>query len=109
MHTLSGKQMAARKECNPRNEGKNRHRPILILLADTKEYEMGALRLGDRPSGQEIAAHLGCACAALPATVKTTTGPTACSRRSGKRRALALHKAAEVSRSVQAPDRNHVA
>ena len=51
MHTLSGKQMAARKECNPRNEGKNRHRPILILLADTKEYEMGALRLGDRPSG----------------------------------------------------------
>lgn len=71
VHTLFGNQMGARKSYNPKNKGKKSYQPILTFLAETKEYVAGALRTGDRPSGQEIAAHLDSAHAALPATVKT--------------------------------------
>ena len=71
VHTLFGNQMGARKSYNPKNKGKKSYQPILTFLAETKEYVVGALRKGDRPSGQEIAQHLESAFAALPATVKT--------------------------------------
>jgi len=71
VHTLFGNQMGARKSYNPKNKGKKSYQPILTFLAETKEYVAGELRSGDRPSGDEIARHLGSALAALPATVKT--------------------------------------
>jgi hypothetical protein len=74
VHTLFGNQMGARKGYNPKNKGKKSYQPILTFLAETKEYVAGALRTGDRPSGQEIAAHLDRVHAALPATVKTVYG-----------------------------------
>lgn len=51
--------------------------PDLSGLAETKEYVGGALRIGDRPSGKEFAAHLDSVHATLPPTVKTvlTTEP----------------------------------
>jgi len=71
VHTLFGNQMGARKSYNPKNKGKKSYQPILTFLAETKEYLAGALRKGDRPTGEEIAAHLESAFAALPTTVKT--------------------------------------
>jgi hypothetical protein len=71
VHTLFGNQMGARKGYNPKAKGKKSYQPILTFLAETKEYLAGALRKGDRPSGQEIAKHLESAFAALPETVKT--------------------------------------
>lgn len=71
VHTLFGNQMGARRSYNPKNKGKKSYQPMLTFLAETKEYVAGALRKGDRPTGQEIAAHLESAFAALPATVKT--------------------------------------
>jgi hypothetical protein len=71
VHTLFGNQMGARKSYNPKNKGKKSYQPMLTFLAETKEYVAGALRTGDRPSGQEIAQHLESAFAALPATVET--------------------------------------
>ena len=40
-------------------------------MAETKEYLTGALRKGDRPTGEEIAVHLESALAALPPWVNT--------------------------------------
>jgi hypothetical protein len=71
VHTLFGNQMGARKSYNPKNKGKKSYQPILTFLAETKEYVAGELRTGDRPSGDQIARHLGSALAALPQTVKT--------------------------------------
>jgi len=69
VHTLFGNQMGGRKSYNPKNKGKKSYQPILTFVAETKEYVAGALRKGDRPTGQEIAVHLASAFAALPAMV----------------------------------------
>ena len=59
-----------RKSYNPKNKGKRSYQPILTFLAETREYLLGGLRHGDRPTGQQIAAHLESAFRALPAGVK---------------------------------------
>jgi len=71
VHTLFGHQMGARKGYNPKNRGKKSYQPILTFLAETREYVGGELRTGDRPTGQQIARHLGGVFAALPPGVKT--------------------------------------
>ena len=70
VHTLYGQQMGGRKSYNPKNKGKRSYQPILTFLAETREYLMGGLRHGDRPTGKQIAAHLESAFRALPAGVK---------------------------------------
>jgi len=69
VHTLFGNQMGARKSYNPKNKGKKSYQPILTFLAETREYVAGELRNGDRPTGQQIAAHLQKVFAALPKMV----------------------------------------
>src|ERR1700731_3599159 len=71
VHTLFGDQMGGRKSYNPKNRGKKSYQPILSFIAETREYAAGALRTGDRPSGQQIADHLESVAKGLPATVKT--------------------------------------
>jgi len=71
VHTLFGQQMGARKAYNPQHKGKKSYQPILTFLAETREYLMGELHNGDRPSGAQIARHLERACAALPPGVKS--------------------------------------
>ena len=66
VHTLYGRQMGGRKSYNPKNKGKRSYQPILTFLAETREYLMGGLRHGDRPTGKEIVAHLESAFRALP-------------------------------------------
>jgi hypothetical protein len=58
VHTLFGNQMGGRNGYNPKNKGKKSYQPILSFIAETREYAAGALRTGDRPSGQEIVDHL---------------------------------------------------
>jgi len=70
VHTLYGNQMGARKSYNPKNKGKKSYQPMLTFIAETREYLWGGLRNGDRPSGKEIARHIGEAVRALPARVK---------------------------------------
>ena len=70
VHTLFGNQMGGRKSYNPKNKGKKSYQPILSFIAETREYAAGALRTGDRPSGQQIADHLESVAKGLPATVK---------------------------------------
>ena len=70
VHTLYGRQMGGRKSYNPKNKGQRSYQPILTFLAETREYLMGGLHNGDRPSGKEIAVHLESAFRALPAGVK---------------------------------------
>jgi hypothetical protein len=70
VHTLFGQQMGARKGYNPKNQGKKSYQPILTFLAETREYLMGELHNGDRPSGLQIARHLERAMAAVPKTVQ---------------------------------------
>jgi len=62
--------MGGRKSYNPKNKGKKSYQPILTFIAETREYLWGGLRNGDRPSGKEIARHIGDAVRALPAVVK---------------------------------------
>ena len=50
--------------------GKKSYQRILSFIAETREYAAGALRTRDRPSGQEIAAHLESVAKGLPAGVK---------------------------------------
>ena len=71
VHTLFGQQMGARKGYNPQPKGKKSYQPILTFLAETREFVMGELHNGDRPSGAQIARHLESACAALPVGVET--------------------------------------
>ena len=71
VHTLFGQQMGARKSYNPQHKGKKSYQPILTFLAETREYLMGELHNGDRPSGAQIARHLESAWAALPEGVET--------------------------------------
>lgn len=71
VHTLYGQQMGARKSYNPKNKGKLSYQPILTFIAETREYLMGGLHNGDRPSGKEIAAHIRRAVRALPSEVRT--------------------------------------
>ena len=71
VHTLFGQQMGARKGYNPQHKGKKSYQPILTFWAETREYVMGELHNGDRPSGAQIARHLESAYAALPAGVET--------------------------------------
>jgi hypothetical protein len=71
VHTLYGDQMGARKSYNPKNKGKKSYQPILTFLAETREYVMGSLHNGDRPTGKQIADHLRSAFAALPECVQT--------------------------------------
>jgi Transposase DDE domain group 1 len=71
VHTLFGHQRGARKGYNPQHRGKKSYQPILSFLAETREYVMGELHNGDRPSGAQIARHLDGARAALPAGVET--------------------------------------
>ena len=70
VHTLYGNQMGGRKSYNPKNKGKKSYQPMLTFIAETREYLWGGLRNGDRPSGKEIARHIGEAVKALPAVVK---------------------------------------
>lgn len=70
VHTLYGNQMGGRKSYNPKNKGKKSYQPMLTFIAETREYLWGGLRKGDRPSGKEIARHIGEAVKALPAVVK---------------------------------------
>ena len=55
VHTLYGRQMGGRNSYNPKNKGKRSYQPILTFLAETREYLMGGLRHGDRPTGRQIA------------------------------------------------------
>ena len=71
VHTLFGQQMGARKGYNPQHQGKKSYQPMLTFLAETREYVMGELHNGDRPSGGQIARHLERAWAALPPGVET--------------------------------------
>ena len=71
VHTLFGHQMGARKGYNPQHRGKKSYQPILTFLAETREYVMGELHNGDRPSGAQIARHLESTAAVLPAGVET--------------------------------------
>jgi hypothetical protein len=71
VHTLYGNQMGARKSYNPKNKGKKSYQPILTFLAETREYVMGSLHNGDRPTGKQIAEHLRSAFRALPECVQT--------------------------------------
>jgi hypothetical protein len=71
VHTLFGNQMGGRKSYNPKHKGKKSYQPILTFVAETREYISGELRNGDRPTGAQIARHLGRVCAALPPQVKT--------------------------------------
>jgi hypothetical protein len=71
VHTLFGQQMGARKGYNPQHKGKKSYQPILTFVAETREYLMGELHNGDRPSGTQIARHLERASAALPPGVET--------------------------------------
>lgn len=71
VHTLFGNQMGGRKGYNPKSKGKKSYQPILTFVAETREYLVGSLRPGDRPSGKEIATHLESAFRTLPAGVKT--------------------------------------
>jgi hypothetical protein len=70
MHTLFGQQMGARKRYNPKNKGKRSYQPILSFIAETQEFAAGELRTGDRPDGEEIAAHLDVVEKSLPKSVK---------------------------------------
>jgi len=70
VHTLFGDQMGTRKAYNPRHRGKKSYQPILSFLAETKEYLMGELHNGDKPSGAQIARHVERLAAALPPGVK---------------------------------------
>ncbi len=74
VHTLFGQQMGARKGYNPQHKGKKSYQPILTFLAETREYLMGELHNGDRPSGAQIARHLERASAALPKGVEMVYG-----------------------------------
>jgi hypothetical protein len=58
--------MGARKGYNPKHRGKKSYQPILTFLAETREYISGELRKGERPTGQQITAHLDHVFAALP-------------------------------------------
>src|SRR5438093_10423707 len=70
VQTVYGRQMGARKGYNPQHRGKKSYQPILTFLAETREYLMGELHNGDRPSGAQIARHLERASAALPKGVE---------------------------------------
>ena len=70
VHTLYGQQMGGRKSYNPKNKGKRSYQPMLTFIAETREYLMGGLRNGDRPTGRQIAEHLKAAVAALPGVVE---------------------------------------
>jgi hypothetical protein len=69
VHTLYGKQMGGRKSYNPKNKGKRSYQPILTFIAETREYVAGELRIGDRPTGKQIARHIKEAVRALPSVV----------------------------------------
>ena len=71
VHTLYGNQMGARKSYNPKNKGKKSYQPILTFIAETREYVMGELHNGNRPTGKQIATHVRRAVRALPPGVKT--------------------------------------
>jgi hypothetical protein len=71
VHTLYGNQMGARKSYNPKNKGKKSYQPILTFIAETREYVMGGLHNGDRPTGKQIATHVRRAVEALPSGVET--------------------------------------
>jgi hypothetical protein len=62
--------MGGRKSYNPKNKGKKSYHPLLTFLVETREYLAGELRNGDRPTGKQIAAHLGAVLAALLPGVK---------------------------------------
>jgi Transposase DDE domain group 1 len=74
VHTLYGRQMGGRKSYNPKNRGKKSYQPMLTFLAETREYVWGELRNGDRPTGQQIGAHLRHVQAALPPGVRQIYG-----------------------------------
>src|SRR5260370_2882352 len=71
VQTLFGNQMGGRKGYDPKNKGKKSYQPILSFIAQTREYAAGPFRSGERPSCQEIAAHLESVAKGLPAGVKT--------------------------------------
>jgi hypothetical protein len=74
VHTLYGRQMGGRKGYNPKNKGKKSYQPMLTFLAETREYVWGELRNGNRPTGKQIADHLGQVLTVLPPGVKQLFG-----------------------------------
>jgi hypothetical protein len=70
VHTLFGRQMGGRKSYNPKNKGKKSYQPMLTFLAETREYVAGGLRNGDRPTGEDIAAHLASVAEGVPPGVE---------------------------------------
>jgi hypothetical protein len=57
VHSLCGDQVGARKSYNPKNkdpknQGKKSYRPIRTLIAGAREWAMGDLENGDRPTGK---------------------------------------------------------
>jgi len=74
VQTVYGRQMGARKGYNPTHRGKKSYQPILTFVAETREYIAGELRPGDRPTGQQIRAHMKSVFASLPGCVKRRYG-----------------------------------
>jgi len=71
VQTVYGRhKMGARKGYNPKHRGKKSFQPILTFLAETREYISGELRKGERPTGKQIAAHLGHVFGVLPEGVE---------------------------------------
>jgi len=59
VNTVYGEQMGSRKGYNPKNKGKRSYQPIYSFIAQTGEFVSGKQRRGDRPTGEEVAQHLG--------------------------------------------------
>jgi len=70
VHTIYGRQMGGRVSYAPKKKGARSYQPILTFLAETREYVAGQLRNGDRPSAEQIQAHLRQVFASLPSAVR---------------------------------------
>jgi hypothetical protein len=62
--------MGGRVSYAPKKKGARSYQPILTFLAETREYIAGQLRNGDRPSAEQIQAHLQQAFSGLPEGVR---------------------------------------
>ncbi|UCE08219.1 MAG: IS1380 family transposase [bacterium] len=71
VETVYGDIEGARKGHNPKHRGKKGLRPVLIFLAETKEYLTGKLRAGSTMSGKEVSAIIKSFKQLLPGCVTT--------------------------------------
>jgi hypothetical protein len=62
--------MGAKVSHAPKKKGARSYQPILTFLAETREYVVGQLRNGNRPSAKQIQAHLRQLFASLPAGIE---------------------------------------